>query len=706
MGGRPPAHRGQHLTCLSAGTEPITSRQPFVVHSARCHDGPVRRSSAGSWGLAGAALAFGLFATVLSALAGSDGDPWWLSAVALTAITASICFGLLIALRRPGNRIGLLLLVNALVLACAGFAEYYAKYALITEPGALPGARWAALWDSTTWPLLFAAVTAIALIFPSGRLPSARWRRPTVAIAAAFPALIAAGAFSSDPLDAPFEHVSRPLPALPGAVLAPLWLFGILGVLAGLVAGAWAIQGRFRRAVGVERLQLKWLAYAAGLIPLTVAICLAEALILGTDGTALTVSLMLMFVTIPVAVGVAVLRYRLYDIDRLINRTAVYVVLTALLAGAYGATTVVLAVAAGGDSRWTTAAATLLVALLFRPLRARVQDVVDRRFNRARYEGIHRIERFLADLRGGRAAPEEIEGVLGAALGDPGLELHYWLPESEAYADRWGRPVDEAHEDGRARLPVHRAGAPLAIVLHDPALDARPDLRAGVVEAAGLAIEIARLRVELRRQLDEVDASRARIVAAGDEERRRIERDLHDGAQQRLVTVGLALRHVQHELDPEAERTGAALDGAVSQIGLAISDLRELARGVRPARLDDGLAAALHELGGRAALPVEVSAAAERFPAGLEAAAYFVACEALTNAVKHAGATRAAIRTHRHDGRLVVCISDDGVGGATASGGSGLTGLADRVHAHGGSLTILSPPGAGTALTAEFPCAS
>jgi signal transduction histidine kinase len=144
----------------------------------------------------------------------------------------------------------------------------------------------------------------------------------------------------------------------------------------------------------------------------------------------------------------------------------------------------------------------------------------------------------------------------------------------------------------------------------------------------------------------------------------------------------------------------------VAEIGHAVSDLRELARGVRPAQLDDGLAPALRELGGRSGVPVEVRATAERFPAAIEAAGYFVACEGLANAAKHATASRVVVRSYREGGRLVVSVADDGVGGADLGGGSGITGLADRVQAHGGSLTLDSPSGSGTVLTAEFPCAS
>ena len=255
---------------------------------------------------------------------------------------------------------------------------------------------------------------------------------------------------------------------------------------------------------------------------------------------------------------------------------------------------------------------------------------------------------------------------------------------------------------------MERAGIPLAMVIHDPSLAAEsPHLLASVVEAAGLAIEIARLRVELRRQLDEVEASRARIVAAGYEERRRIERDLHDGAQQRLVSVGLALRHLQHELPAGSNgRKANELDGVVDEIARAISDLRELARGVRPSQLDDGLAAALRELAGRASSPIEVYAGPERYPENIEAAAYFIACEGLTNAIKHANASTIAVRAECHDERLVICVTDDGAGGAVPSRGSGLAGLADRVEAQGGTMRLESAPATGTNLTVVLPLAA
>lgn len=244
------------------------------------------------------------------------------------------------------------------------------------------------------------------------------------------------------------------------------------------------------------------------------------------------------------------------------------------------------------------------------------------------------------------------------------------------------------------------------MLLHDPALLERRALLDGVLSAAALSIEIARLRVEVRLQLAEVHASRARIVEAGYEERRRLERDLHDGAQQRLVSLGLQLRRLQRSLPGEAKILRPALDQVVDEVGSAISDLRQIAAGVRPARLDDGLAAALQDLARNAPIDVAVDAPLERVAASIEAAAYFVACEALTNAVKHAAASRVELRATRENGTLLVTVADDGIGGAVARRGSGLAGLQDRIAAHGGTLQIVSPQGAGTRLEVALPCES
>jgi signal transduction histidine kinase len=665
----------------------------------------MRRSTLWPYVLVVTATGAAAFAVVLTILAGDEGAAWWEVVAMLVTVGACVAIGLLIAVRRRGHPIGFLLLANGVLIASGGLAESYAQYAVLEQPGALPGGEWAVLWAQSNWPLLYGVLLAIIVVFPDGRLPSPQSRLTGAVVGAGVAALLATSFFDPERFEAPYEEVDRPLPALPEA-LAVLWPIAFLMIVVGMVSAVRAVRRRFREATGIERLQLRWLTYTAVLLPVTLLVCIAGSVLVGgvEEDAAFTALFVLMLGAIPSSIGLAVLRYRLYDIDRIINRTLVYGVLTALLAVAYAATTLVLGTALGSGSAWTTAGATLAAAGTFLPLRTRVQDAVDRRFARARYDARRRIAAFLEDLRAGRAAPEAVDSVLREVLEDPQFEVRFWLPESQVYVDARGTPVDDGSEDERERTPIERAGAPLGVVLHSPPDVERPGLLEEAVEAAGLAIEIARLRVELRRQLQEVKASRARIVSAGYEERRRIERDLHDGAQQRLVSIGLQLRHAQHELGASASGAGPTLDSAVEEIGQALQELRELAHGVRPVHLDDGLAPALRELADRVPVEVEVTVRLERCPPDIEVAAYFVASEALANAVKHARASKVSLGAEREDGNLIVTVSDDGVGGASPAQGSGLAGLADRVEAQGGSLRVASPPGQGTTVTAELPC--
>ncbi|HEX9380278.1 MAG TPA: sensor histidine kinase [Gaiellaceae bacterium] len=297
--------------------------------------------------------------------------------------------------------------------------------------------------------------------------------------------------------------------------------------------------------------------------------------------------------------------------------------------------------------------------------------------------------------------PGEVRDALARALNDPSLQVAYWLPMRQAYVDVAGRPL-ELPEDG---LGVTRL-EDVAAIVHDSELD--PDLVEAAGAAARLALHNARLQADVRAQLDKVQESRRRIVTAGDEQRRKIERDLHDGAQQRLVALALELRMAQRQLgtgDAELERV---LADAVGELQVAVEELRELARGVHPAVLtEEGLAVALESLATRTPLPVEIAATLEgRLPAEIEAAAYFVACEAIANAVKHSRATGIRVSAQRRNGKLVIEIEDDGIGGAKENGGSGLRGLVDRVEAHGGTLRVESDPGRGTRVIGELPCAS
>ncbi|HMJ02775.1 MAG TPA: hypothetical protein VK506_07530, partial [Conexibacter sp.] len=386
-----------------------------------------------------------------------------LAGVGWVVITlASSGVGLLLAVRCRGNPIGWLLLANGLVLAAVALADTYAAYTVLENPGALPGGDWAVLYAERTWPLLFVCTTAIAFVFPDGRLPSPRWRPVALVAAASFALVLVASLFGHEPYREAFENVTRPLPQLPESVVGALQALGGLGALGGLIAGALAVRTRLRRSSGDERRQLEWLAYAAALIPATVVVCLTEIAITGEDGAATGIALFVTMTAIPLAIGIAVTRYRLYEIDRLVNRTLVYALLTAGLAATYAAVSLSLGVGIGSGATLPTAAATLAVALLFGPLRSRAQLLVDRRFDRARYAGLRTVERFLEQLWAGHAAPEATGAMLAEALGDPGLELRFRLPESDVDVDAAGRVVDGSVDDERTSTPVRRGSLPLA----------------------------------------------------------------------------------------------------------------------------------------------------------------------------------------------------------------------------------------------------
>ncbi|MDP9331477.1 MAG: sensor histidine kinase [Actinomycetota bacterium] len=278
--------------------------------------------------------------------------------------------------------------------------------------------------------------------------------------------------------------------------------------------------------------------------------------------------------------------------------------------------------------------------------------------------------------------------------------------DEDTWIDEDGRAVD-LPADPSAVTVIHRDGEPVAALLHDPALVEHQELLRAAGAAAGMAIENEHLQAEVRAQLQEVRASRARIVAAGDTERRRVERDLHDGAQQRLLTLSLALHAARRQADTTADPALAeTLRLAADELSLALEELRELARGIHPAILtEEGIGPALESLASRASVPVSlVGVPEERLPSAVEAAAYFVVSEALANVTKYAKATAVVVRLARDNGHLRVEVRDDGVGGADPANGSGLRGLQDRVAAINGRLVIDSPPGSGTSVLADLPC--
>jgi signal transduction histidine kinase len=304
-----------------------------------------------------------------------------------------------------------------------------------------------------------------------------------------------------------------------------------------------------------------------------------------------------------------------------------------------------------------------------------------------------------------RSAPAgSLRERLARALDDPTLEVAYRLDDAR-YVDAAGRPVDLPEGADRAVTAVRVGGEEIAALVHDRALLDEPALVESVRATAGLVLENERLAAEVRSQLAEVRASRGRIVAAADAERRRIERNLHDGAQQRLVTLSVALGLEASRADPAA---GDLLSRAQDEVEQAIGELRELARGIHPTLLrDEGLTAAVEALARRAPLPATVqSSVRDRLPDPVELAAYFVVSEALTNVVRHASASEALVLLERETSTLRVTVTDDGVGGARITPESGLAGLRDRLEALDATLLIESEAGRGTKVRALFPCGS
>jgi len=305
-----------------------------------------------------------------------------------------------------------------------------------------------------------------------------------------------------------------------------------------------------------------------------------------------------------------------------------------------------------------------------------------------------------------RVAPEgPVREILAESLGDSTVAVAYWLPDREVFVDESGRPVELPDPaSGRAWTAVERDGQPVAAIVHDAALDTTPELVQAAATASSLAIDNERLKADLRARLEELRVSRLRIVEATDAARRRIERDLHDGAQQQLVSLALELRVLRRRVtDPELLPLVEALE---ARLAAALEELRALARGIHPAILtEQGLGPAIADLASRGSVTVRPRVEIEgRLPAAIEAAVYFSVAEGLTNVAKYAGVSEARVEVRREGDAVVAVVADDGAGGADVEAGTGLRGLQDRLAAVDGTLRIDSPPGGGTTLLARVPC--
>ena len=472
-----------------------------------------------------------------------------------------------------------------------------------------------------------------------------------------------------------------------------------MGLLALTLASVGSLVVRYRRSVDQRRAQLRWLLLAGvGLVAYLLA-CGGEVLITGSTGIVATVVGVLALLSLPLAVTAGMLRHDLYEVDRVLAATITYTIAGLVLFGLFVATTVTAGLALGRDSGATAALATAICAAALAPVRARVQRLVDSRFHPPRRAVAQAIEQLQRRIHAGQAQPEELQDALRAALRDPTLRVGIRLPGTRALVDAAGSSVDRG-----VMVPVTIGGEEIGVLVTS-AEPASTVLRAVAPMTASL-VENIRLRAELGVALRDVHESRARLIHVGNAERQRLERDLHDGAQQRLVALGMAMRVAQRQLASDTVDIDDVLERAVIELTTAVTELRQIAHGLRPTSLDDGLEAALTALVRSLPIPVVVDVPVHSMPEDLTTTAYYVACEAVTNAAKYAGAGRVAVRVDHSGDEVRITVEDNGRGGAVVRPGSGLAGLVDRVAALGGSMSVRSPIGAGTVIEAVLPCAS
>jgi signal transduction histidine kinase len=653
--------------------------------------------------------------------------------------------GALVASHHPRNPVGWLFLFIGVANAFGGLADQYGRYGLITAPGSVPGPAWALLLSNGLNTLVYpvGGAALLLLLLPSGSLPSRRWRWVAVlglALTAIY--LLPTGALVPGPLSptgASAPAVPNPigLPALQdlnatGALAVVNMVLYIAG-LALIVVAAAAPFVRMRRARGDERQQLKWIAYAvllSAFLSSLIAIMTWAVPVLYVTWLS-SVSIILGFgIAFPVASGIAIFKYRLYDIDVIISRTIVYGSLAVLITAVYVGIAVGIGELVGGGGKpnlGLSILATGVVALGFQPVRERLQRIANRLVYGRRATPYEVLSEFSANVAETYAADDVLPRMARVVQqGTAAESAAVWLRSgaelrqtatfphdgsqhvSVQLADSFLPPlpgstwsVDVRHQGELlgALSVAKRRGETLTPIEEKLVVD--------LAHQAGLVLKNVGLTAELLHRIDELRASRQRLVSAQDDARRRLERNLHDGAQQNLVAlkVKLGLAQILAARDPAKART--TVTELKADADEALETLRDLARGVYPPLLaDKGLVAALESQARRATLPVVVEATGiTRHPQDVEAAVYFCVLEALQNVQKYATAAHVVIRLREADRQLQVDVEDDGVGFdlATATRGAGLTNMEDRLDAIGGVLSLQSSPGHGTRLSVSLP---
>ena len=531
------------------------------------------------------------------------------------------------------------------------------------------------------WPVNLVGFLVTLLVFPDGLRGSRLWLAVPGVYVAATTGVVFSNWGSEQVDGAIVGHQSST------QVAVGICSGGI--VVLCLVLAVTSVVLRYRSGSVRQREQIRWLI-AAGIATVVLLIGGWVALGLGAPiPVAFGPFLLSIVIVVPVAVGTAVVRHDLFDIDRVLGESAIWLLTLVLSAGLFGVAVLLLSEVVSRYTGMVGAAAAFVTALVLLPLHRFVNGFVGRLVDRDRYVAVATVERFAADVRAGRREPEEVEQVLRETQGDPDLQILLARP-----AGRWvtmdGAPASgegftlEANGDGIARF-----------VLGWDSMRARRRI-AELGKAAWVPIEVSRLRLELRESLKETRASRTRLVEAAAQERRRLVRDLHDGAQQRLVATALRLRLMQR--DPDGP-SAAEFDTAIAELRTTVDELRRLANGVRPSQLDDGLEAALVTI--RETTPIPLTLHVGKLPVlddTLAFTAYLVISEAVTNVLKHAHASHIEVSVIDQEGRLAIRVADDGIGGIPKD--APLPALRDRVLSVGGDLAVLGDPGIGTTITA------
>jgi signal transduction histidine kinase len=623
--------------------------------------------------------------------------------------------GLIVALHQPKNPIGWIYLV--VWIGAAGIFALVQEYAnwVETSHATAPGEPIAVWISNWAWvPIFTLLLTYPFLLFPDGHLPSPRWRPVAwgIAITSALWSISFALNGGSDYTNANNEHVRNPFAP---ASLAPaidvvriVLSFVMIGLAAATVA---SLVIRYRRSHGDEREQIRWLMLAGGVTVFWFLLPLNH----GTGGWADSVQGFVLTL-IPIAIGVAILKYHLYDIDLVLRKTLVFGVLAVFITLVYVAIVVGVGTAVGSSGNPVlSGVAAAVVALAFQPVRRWGQRLANRLVYGKRATPYEILSEFSSRL-GEAYDPEDVlprmARILADGTGSKRADVWLYVGDELRSAASWpvtDEPTDEIPAEPLAPgfVPVrHRDELLGALSVQKASGESLTSNESKLVDdlaaQAGLVLRNVALTEQLRMRLEELHASRQRLVGAQDEERRKIERNIHDGAQQQLVALAVKQRLAASLIGTNDERASAMLAELQIETNAALDDLRDLARGIYPPLLADrGLAAALDAQARKAALPVTVDAdGIGRFPQDVEATVYFCTLEALNNVAKYADATHATVRLSNGNGELRFEVTDDGRGFDSASTGygTGLQGMADRLAAVGGELTIRSAPGAGTTI--------